>query len=281
MKKGMIFLTVLAFLLTFAACSRENDGQGGATTTDPIDTHTEGQISTSSNVGTTQQEGGQTERHDAVLHGKIAEVEEDSILLMCEKEGLLFVSLQDAVLYGPEHDEIAADMLRAGMQVEIAYNGFILETYPGKPGDVSSLIVQSEDGDLVGFYADVIEDLYQTDPGLNEGITKLAFDFHNISNLTEVEKDALVYMLGCRYQVEPIAGTYEELCELGYIDGETLSFKDGLLFTIEVTEKTNSESFTFNAKKWRGGDGAYFFAGCEAVCQNGAWQYTVGSEMIS
>ena len=38
----------------------------------------------------------------------------------------------------------------------------------------------------------------------------------------------------------------------------------------------------FDAEKWRGGTGAYFFSDCTAVSTDGHWgDYTVGAEAIS
>ena len=76
------------------------------------------------------------------------------------------------------------------------------------------------------------------------------------------------------------AGTYEELCEQGYINKEKMYFEKGLLFTITDTKMTNG-SFTFNADKWRGGDGAYYFHECTEKKTQDGWNYTIGAEMIS
>lgn len=275
MKRCFILFAVLAFLITLPACSQERAGQNASTHTQVQEENPGG------NAASVQQSKGQNIRHESVLTGKIAKVEDRSILLMCEEKGLLSVSFHDAALYNLEGDTITAGQLRAGMQVEVIYNGIVMETYPGKPAGVLSLTVQSEEDDLVGFYADVVDDLYNVDSGLNEGVTTLAFDLTKVSNLTEVEKAALVYLLGCRYGMETATGTYEELYEAGYVDPETHSLQDGLLITIEVTEVTGDNTFTFSAEKWRSGDGAYFFSDCKATCQDGLWQYTVGAEMIS
>ena len=81
-----------------------------------------------------------------------------------------------------------------------------------------------------------------------------------------------------------IAGTWEELCEQGYIDKDNLYWEDGLFFSIKTNKDGDSdpERTAFDAQKWRSGLGAYFFGQCTAQKNaNGKWSYTVGQEAIS
>lgn len=292
MKKAAVILLALLLVCSMFACAQPAADPGSGTDsgtggTEPGVDEPGGNPETPGNTGAgdtengTQGDNGKTpDAESETLAGKIVEVKDGVIVLASEKLGLLTASLKDAALYGLDGGPIAADELASGMEVELTYSGVILESYPGQPAGVSSLTVTAEGDDLIGLYCNIFADLYEVDAGLNDGIEMLAFNLTKVTNLTVSEKEALVYLLGCRYGMTVLTGTYQELCDAGYIDAETLSFEDGLLITIEVTEEGDG-AFTFNAEKWRGGDGAYFFTDCKATRKNGAWSYTVGVEMIS
>lgn len=134
--------------------------------------------------------------------------------------------------------------------------------------------------DLCVLYLQVLEDLWETDPGLNENLTYLGIDLTKTS-LSESEQAAVSEEFAVRHNAKLIAGTYSDLVNAGYIDGENLVWEDGCLFTITETEKTETK-VSFNADKWRGGLAAYFFTDCEATRSNGSWKnYSVGAEAIS
>ena len=132
--------------------------------------------------------------------------------------------------------------------------------------------------DLCALYLQVLEDLWETDPGLNENLTYLGMDLTKTSLSEQV---AVSEEFAVRHNAKLIAGTYSDLVNAGYIDGENLVWEDGCLFTITETEKTETK-VSFNADKWRGGLAAYFFTDCEATRSDGSWKsYSVGAEAIS
>lgn len=134
--------------------------------------------------------------------------------------------------------------------------------------------------DLCALYLQVLEDLWETDPGLNENLTYLGMDLTKTS-LSESEQAAVSEEFAVRHNAKLIAGTYSDLVNAGYIDGENLVWEDGCLFTITETEKTETK-VSFSADKWRGGLAAYFFTDCEATRSDGSWKsYSVGAEAIS
>ena len=129
--------------------------------------------------------------------------------------------------------------------------------------------------DVCELYLQVLADLWNVDPGLNDGISQIGIDLSELSNLTEPEKFA------SKHNLPFIAGTWEELCDQGYIDRDDLYWEDGLFFSIKTT-KTTSKLTVFDAQKWRSGKGAYFFGQCTAKkSKDGTWSYTVGQEAIS
>lgn len=78
-----------------------------------------------------------------------------------------------------------------------------------------------------------------------------------------------------------VTGTWEELCDQGYIDKENLYWDNGVFLSIELTEE-GARKFTFTAEKWRGGLGAIFYTGCAAKPgRSGQWSYEPGGFAIS
>ncbi len=148
--------------------------------------------------------------------------------------------------------------------------------------------------DVCELYLLVLEDLWNVDSGLNNGITQIGIDLSGLSHLTEAEKETVMHEFASRHNLPYIAGTWEELCEQGYIDKDNLCWDDGLFFSIRTNEDavwnlpaakdgdSVPELTAFDAQKWRSGTGAYFFGQCTAQKNaDGKWSYTVGQEAIA
>lgn len=206
-----------------------------------------------------------------------------------------------------------AAALEDGMPVEVAFNGFVAESFPAQLGEVYSVSAWSRGQgqnlmgtayDLCGLYLQVLDDLWQKDPGLNEDIKLAGLDLSRApGELTESEKAALAWRFGEMHGVEVVTGTFEELEEQGYFaasavstpapaDGEDsplwYQWEDGCLFSIAFNEEHEGEMYSlpvifFNAEKWRSPLGAYCFYDCSAMwAQAGTWGgYQIGGEMIS
>ncbi len=141
--------------------------------------------------------------------------------------------------------------------------------------------------DLCGFYLQVLEDLWNADPGLNDGISYISVDLTQApGDLTAGEKAAIVQIFAGAHNAEGLNLTRAQLADQGYLtDG---AWEDGVLFTIEPHAADQEEVYSlpvlrFDASKWRGPLGAYYFTDCTAVWPElGAWDgYTVGGEAIS
>ena len=182
------------------------------------------------------------------------------------------------------------DHLQPGMLLTVTWNGMVAESYPGQLGTVYALSADSGDtDDRCGLYLQVLEDLWEADPGLNTGLEELGVDFSGLTDLTESEKAALAWVFGNAHGLMPVTGTLEELWQAGYLtpmaepaegyeDSVALyRWENGCLFSL-----TGSAEEGFTAQKWASGLGAYLFSDCTAV-QNadGTWSYTVGAEAIS
>ncbi len=148
--------------------------------------------------------------------------------------------------------------------------------------------------DVCELYLEVLEDLWNVDPGLNSEISQIGIDLSELSHLTEAEKDSVMSEFASKHNLPYLAGTWEELCEQGFIDKENLCWKEGLFFSIKTNEDAVwnlpaikegdpvPELTAFDAQKWRSGLGAYFFGQCSAQKNaDGKWSYTVGQEAIS
>jgi len=99
-----------------------------------------------------------------------------------------------------------------------------------------------------------------------------------------LEKETVMNEFASNHNLPFIAGTWEELCEQGYIDRANLYWEDGVFFSIKTNEDGDSalERTAFDAQKWRSGKGAYFFNQCTAQKNaDGKWSYTVGRAAIS
>lgn len=216
----------------------------------------------------------------AVLEGKIVQVLDGSILLAGSGSSELYTVPTNIDILGTDNKPFKVSALKPGQFIEVGYSGSILESYPAQPHQPSYIRITGQGDDLVGFYQTVLNDLWNVDDGLNPKDGVLAFDLSQAANLTESEKNALVYLESAFRGLDGVAGTFEELSAQGYIDKQNLLFENGMLFELKLTGEAEN-GFTFDASKWRSGTGAYFFLNCKAVKNGGVWSYTVGSEAIS
>lgn len=216
---------------------------------------------------------------------RIVDGAESGTLLLAEGEdgvyngtGIYTFAVGDTPVWIDGEEKTAADLVD-GMLVTVYWNGMVAESYPAQLGEVYSLRAERKDtDDRCGLYLQVLEDLWEVDSGLNTDLEELAVDFSELTDLSESEKDALGWVFGNAHGLMPITGTWEELVEQGYIDGEELLWNgNGCLFTL-----SGSADDTFQADKWASGLGAYFFGDCTAqMGEDGSWTYAVGSEAIS
>lgn len=248
---------------------------------------------------------------------RIVDGGEDGNLLLAGMPGGIYsdggvyrLSLTEEIPVYIDGKAAAAADLEDGMPLEVIYDGGVMETFPAQFGGVryvqawSRGTEQNPGGtyyDLCGFYLQVLDDLWQVDPALNENKPLAGLDLSQApGGLTESEKQALAWRFGELHGVEVITGTFAELLEQGYITAEPLGtedaptdavfyhWEDGCLFSItphetEVPETYSLPVLRFDAEKYASSLGAYFFYDCSAVWpQMGTWtDYNIGSEMIS
>ena len=170
--------------------------------------------------------------------------------------------------------------IKPGSILEIGYDGSMMESYPMRLSNVDYIKFIGQENSPVELFCQVIMDLYIDDPALNSEIDTVAFDLSGIRNLSEAEKSAITYLMGEEMGLITVTGTFDELCNEGYIDRENLYFPSGILFEI-ATSNEGGDRFTFVASKWRSGLGAIGMADCKAELKSGQWSYTQGSQWIS
>lgn len=213
----------------------------------------------------------------ALLAGTVIDVSDDSLLLAGEGDydGLYRLSL-DGVPVEPG----GVETLCVGKRAEVTFGGTVAECFPGIPGGVTR--VRAVDGDLSPFvlYRQVLFDLMETDEGLNGGARYLGVDLSGAANLTGGEKLALQYLLEQQYGLSVLPGTFDELCEQGYIDRDALYWEDGVLLRVALVED-GTDTFRFDAEKWRSGLGAIYWTDCTAARGADGWTYEVGGFAIS
>ena len=250
-----------------------------------------------------------------VLTCRVVDGAEDGNLLLAELDeglyggtGVYRLNLEN-VPVTLDGEAAEPSVLEDGMAVDVAFNGHVLESFPAQLGEVYSVSAWSRGRgrngggtmfDLCGLYLQVLDDLWQKDPALNEDVSQIALDLSRApGELTEGEKLALVHRFGELHGVVAFAATFEELKEQGYLTSEPLGdgapegaafvrWEDGCLFSITPSEDHEGESYSlptlfFNAAKWRSSLGAYGFYDCSAGWgQVSTWNgYQIGSEMIS
>ncbi len=194
-------------------------------------------------------------------------------------EGVYRAGIKDVpvLLHGQPADATA---LCVGRTVEITFDGAVAECYPAIPSGITRIAVIETEPSPVALYLQVFDDLMEMDTALNEDIRYIGVDLSTVSNLSASERDAVCWRLGERYGAEPVAGTFDALCDAGYIDREALYWEDGVFLQIELTV-AGEDALAFDAQKWRSGLGANFFEDCTARRTAAGWSYEVGAFAIS
>lgn len=184
-------------------------------------------------------------------------------------------------LYSFHYDSLdeTGGALAPGMMIDVTFDGSLMETYPLALGGPVQVTTTGQENDFFSLYLSALETIWDYDSGLNptssdgSGFT-LGFDFTEVHNLSEAEKEALGYVFSSHHDVQCLFSTFEELVEQGVIDAENPMWEDGLLFTIK-DEPALDQSFFFNIQKWKSGLGAVGFDKCKAQKgEDGSWFFT-------
>ena len=232
---------------------------------------------------------------------RIVDGAESGQLLLAEQGDTatsIYTLSMDSLTFEPQFIE----PLRSGQLINVYYESFT-EAWPMNFGGVSAIeILEVGFDDRSSLYLQVLEDLWEADSGLNNGVEVIGMDLSQTS-LSPSEQAAVGWVFAGRHGDEVVDGTLNELVEQGRITATPLSisgsgidptepqhyfyeWKNGIHFSITEQSMEGTYSLTpvtFDAQKWRSSLGAYWFCDCTAVQSAlGEWSdYSIGSEAIS
>ena len=198
--------------------------------------------------------------------------------------------------------DLPKDPLQDGQLINVYYESFT-ESWPMNFGGVSAIeIVDSSFNNRAAIYLQVLEDLWDKDSGLNDGVEIIGVDLSQTS-LTPAEQSAVAWVFAGNRGTDLVEGSLEELIAQGYITAVPLSstgsgvdlndpkyywyhWENGCHFSITEPPEEIADAYTlslFDAQKWRSSMGAYFFSNCWLIpAETGGWSgYDIGAEAIS
>ena len=131
------------------------------------------------------------------------------------------------------------------------------------PNDlIPGMIRENETDGRCALYLSVLQELFNTDETLQSDTEYVSVDLTK-TPLTKGEIQAIAWRFGELTERCPLTFTFKELQDEGYLETDELLWEDGCLF--KITEKNDENStLTFDAEKWRAGDGASYFLDCTA-----------------
>lgn len=326
MKKYSVTILIAASLLLTAGCGKKPDApapsaegnhgdsaapsglqndNGSAVRTDSQDNDTS--APQAADLSPNDETGQNTDRETYVSRLRIVDgVQSGFLFLAGENSGEVYtLSLEQDIPVYLDGNQKDTSALEDGMIIDLAFDGTVMETFPAQFGQVFSINAyslgteQNPGGgyyDLCGLYLQVLNDLWDADPGLNSNIACVSIDLSQApGELTESEKQAIAWIFAGSHNVEALTFSYDELLQNGYLTAEDTEgspelycWEDGVLFTITPGQWEKNEIYSlpvlkFNAEKWRSPRGAYFFTDCFTLWpEMGTWSsYEIGGEAIS
>ena len=145
---------------------------------------------------------------------------ENGTLILAGETEVYALPLEGVTLY-LDGGSVSASEIESGMSAEVWYTGGVQETYPAKFSQVVAVSLSREENaqyDLCGLYLQVLEDLWNTDDGLNGGAEIVSVDLSKApGGLTAGEKAAVAYVFAQKHGVQGLTMTFDELREEGYL----------------------------------------------------------------
>ena len=309
MKKSRALLYLSVCILILAGCGKTEgpDAAAGADGSEQKSGAQSGEEDASAGNGSKSTGTDSSSEKEKITAGfRIVDGTESGDLVLAAEAGneiyTLSVGEIPITVDGREED---ASALEDGMMVDITFDGNVMETFPAQFGRVYSISAygpgteENPGGgyyDLCGLYLQVLNDLWDRDSGLNDGVSMISVDLSQApGGLTQGEKTAVAWIFACQHNVEMLTMSYEELAAEGYLTeasgnagSHLYAWEDGILFSITAAEAKEDEIYSlpvikFDASKWRSPRGAYFFESCWALWpEMGSWRsYEIGNEAIS
>lgn len=195
-------------------------------------------------------------------------------------------SADKIVVYLKEYD---GNNYEIGTKVKVTYTGTIKETYPAV---VDAIKITELENKTVDMYIKMLEDLIKQDDALNTDAKFIAIDFENFlayhkerdggesyRSLSPNEKKALLEY--CKqYNDNVIEANFKQLKEQGHFNEETMSL-DGILISVEKTERIKEDKAIITMGKYRSGLGAIWPKYEIKLKNDYYWELSVLSTAIS
>ncbi|HAS74181.1 MAG TPA: hypothetical protein DCS67_08570 [Clostridiales bacterium UBA8960] len=208
-------------------------------------------------------------KSEATIEGKVIGLRDGGFLLASETGGLIYASTNTPI-YNMEGVLSDASALKNGQVVEIGFSGMIMESYPGQLGDPKYIKIVEQQDDMAGLYGRIISDILVADSGLRSNDEYVVMDLSQITNLSEVEKQALINLMSLNVGLIGVSGNLDDFMNYGYSE-------NGIFTAFEIKETTDV-SIKFDLYKMHKGEDAYYFRDALAKKANGNWAYTVTTQ---
>lgn len=206
----------------------------------------------------------------------------DGNLLITSNSGLYFISAEKGTAISKNGKSLNAADLKPGMDIQIVFDGMVLETYPAQIPNVETIKITAENDDKISLYEEAAKHIFEerADKDFEKSkIETVALDLTGLSDLSKEEKSALEYVLRNYFYSEcgadTIRSNYDELQENGRITkgGE---FKNGVIISV-ATDKAKGFSLSLVRSVLCG----YGYTGCTAKFKDGEWKISYGDAWIS
>ena len=265
-QKPMLFAALLLLLVLLSAgCAGKTDAVGTLTLVHSggVSGGAPGEADATPNTGSAAPSNdGANAQRPALLRALIVDGAETGELVLAGERGVHDVYLLDAASTAVYLDGERADAsaLRDGMTVEIALSGDIAASSPaeltGTAESVSAYSIGSPENpggtmyDLCGLYLQVLEDLWERDPGLNGGAKMVSVDLSDApGGLSEAAQFAVAWAFARRHGAEALTLGYDELLAQGYLTNDApegdewamYRWEDGVLLRITAREGAADE----------------------------------------
>jgi len=204
-------------------------------------------------------------KFEGTFTGKVVDKRDNTLLIVNWAED---ARDEDAGLYFAPTK--SAPEIAVGDVIEVGYSGLIFETFPSELGGVKTAEVLSQSPDTAGLYREAFRALWETEPGLNEGVTELAFDFAAAPDMTPGEKRAVAYLCGSE-----LAGCFGQLGSLSELRPD----EPEAWMVMEASGVAETgDGFTFTVtKRPLAGAASASLADCTAKKDGNGYVFTAGT----
>lgn len=227
-----------------------------------------------------------SEEDDALYFcGMVVEVNDDSLILIHggknPKDSSVYkLPLNGVKMTDSDGNGVQSEIFRVGSLIEVKY-GEVSDGFPKVFDNPESICFITQEDTVVSVYASAIQSLYGLGTGYSYSIETIAIDMSGVGNMKQKDINAVEYLLERSLGCDVIQATYDELKSTGYIDPETETFTDGLLFTVssigdELQNELGEKSFKFEISKWHSDMDVYGYSECVAECMDGEWTFMAG-----